>query len=531
MRNLIIWLICGLGALTIFILFFSHAFPVASVDIKIEKDQAVKLAADFIQAQGFDLHGFDRTIVFDSDYHASVYLQKTQKIKKSNQLIRSGIPVWFWRIRWFKELEKEGFIVCVDPASGEIVYFLHRLLEDQPGANLAEQRAEGLARDKVTLQNVDLAAYTLKDSTIEQRKLRTDYSFSWEKRDYQIAEARLRVDLEIYGDQLGKYRRYLKVPEEFRRYVRGELAFGRMLATVTRVLKYVLIILAVFVLFFKSQQGRADWKIWLSCAGIVGLFDLAYFFNNLPLWWSHYPDTISKTTFITEAFSQSFTQALSLGLLVLACGALGQLSAKDAFESKTPVYHAFKAKRFNSAEIAPVFVVGYSLGFIFLGYITLFYLLGARWFDIWIPPKTEYSNIFGMTLPILFPLIISLTAAVKEELLYRFFAVTFLGRFLKKRWLSLLIPALIWGFAHSFYHVFPTYVRGIELTIFGIVFGLVFLKYGLETVIIAHFVIDAVLAGLPLLRSHSPYLVGSGVFVIGLAFLPIIALVILRMRK
>jgi hypothetical protein len=50
---------------------------------------------------------------------------------------------------------------------------------------------------------------------------------------------------------------------------------------------------------------------------------------------------------------------------------------------------------------------------------------------------------------------------------------------------------------------------------------MVFLKYGVETVIIAHFVIDAWLAGLPLLMSHNLYFIISGIIVIILAFIPI----------
>ena len=34
-----------------------------------------------------------------------------------------------------------------------------------------------------------------------------------------------------------------------------------------------------------------------------------------------------------------------------------------------------------------------------------------------------------------------------------------------------LIPAAIWAFGHSNYPVFPVYVRGIELTIGGLLFG------------------------------------------------------------
>lgn len=530
-RSSIIWLILAVAALATFVLLFDHAFPVASIELKINKQEAIEIASDFINQLRFSLEGFDKTIIFHSDYDASVYLQKTQGINKANQLIRQGIPVWFWKVRWFKELEKEGFIVRVDPSTGEIIYFHHRILEDEQGADLSQDQAKAVANKQITYQGIDLQDYELKDSTTKKQKRRTDYSFAWEKKGFKVEDATLRVSANIYGDKLGRYQRYLKVPEEFGRYLSRELSFGRMLSTVTTMLKYLLIITAVFVLFFQSKQTKANWKLWAICAGSVALLGILSFLNDMPLAWNYFPDTMSKGSFVTESLSVCLTQVLSAGLIVLACGALGELSSTEFLKRRMPLYSSIKNKRFNNSEIMPIFVVGYSLGFIFLGYITLFYLIGTKFFNIWIPPETEYSNIFGTILPFLFPLTVAITAAVEEELIFRAFAVSFLKRFLKKTWLALLIPAVVWGFAHSFYHVFPTYIRGIELTIFGIVFGVVFLKYGLETVIIAHFVINATLAGLPLLRSGSPHFVATGVIVIALAFVPIILLAILKKKQ
>jgi hypothetical protein len=213
--------------------------------------------------------------------------------------------------------------------------------------------------------------------------------------------------------------------------------------------------------------------------------------------------------------------------MIFAYGTIGELISKDLWRTKTPLLQALiKNKSYLSSELVSIFVVGYSLGFIFLGYITIFYLLGINFFNIWIPPETEYSNILATAMPFLFPLTIAISAAVREECMYRLFSISFLKKYTNLTWLAVFIPALIWGFAHSSYPVFPIYVRGIELTLFAIALGIVFLRYGLETVIIAHFVINALLAGLPLLRSHNLYFITSGIIVVCFALLPIIFFVI-----
>ncbi|MBU0549301.1 MAG: CPBP family intramembrane metalloprotease [Candidatus Omnitrophica bacterium] len=530
-KQLTIWLTLGILGLAVFVFFYEHASPTASIDIQVDKKEAVEKAARFINELGFDLAGYDKTVIFHSDYYASVYLQKTQGIKETNRLIREGVPVWFWRVRYFKELEKEGFYVDVDPASGEIVNFYYSLLEDKQGANLSEREARAIAEQRIALEAIGLGDYTLKDSTRKEQKRRTDYHFNWEKKDYKIEEATLRISVDVYGNKLGRYRRYLKVPEEFSRYLERETSLGQVLAIASSIFTFILLIAAIFMLFSHFKQSNIDWKFALIFASLVAPLEILDFLNRMPLLWNFYPDTISKAMFVMITLERALITTFSVTLLVFACAAVGELISRDLWGTKIPLINAIKNQDFSASRIAAKYIVGYSLGFIFLGYVSVFYIIGAKFFNIWMLPNTHYSNILGMRIPVLFPLTFAVAAAVKEEVTYRFFGISFLKKGIKSGWLAVLIPALIWGFAHSDYAVFPNYVRGIELTIFGVALGMVFLKYGLLTVIIAHFVIDAVFAGLPLIKSHNPYFVASGIIVVLLIFLPLLIVPLSRFIK
>ena len=58
----------------------------------------------------------------------------------------------------------------------------------------------------------------------------------------------------------------------------------------------------------------------------------------------------------------------------------------------------------------------------------------------------------------------------------------------RKRFLTLLIPGLVWAFAHSSYLTDPIWLRGVELTIATLLlYGLFFLKFGLVATIAAAF--------------------------------------------
>jgi hypothetical protein len=188
----------------------------------------------------------------------------------------------------------------------------------------------------------------------------------------------------------------------------------------------------------------------------------------------------------------------------------------------------FRGRRGSSSLLNGIWN-GYALGFLILGLVTLFYFLGTRFFSVWLFPDPEYDNILGSYFPFLAPLSVSLVASVSEECVYRLFAVPFLKKNLNSLWLACLLPSMVWAFAHSSYPVFPSYVRGIELTMIGCIFCVGFIYSGFLTVVVAHYVIDAVLISLPLLRSENAYFFASGIIVIGLAALPM-AIPLIRRR-
>jgi membrane protease YdiL (CAAX protease family) len=529
--SLAIWLFSGVAGLLVFIYFYNSAFPSASIDLKLSKKEAFKKAESFISAQGFDLKGFDKTIQFSCDDIAAVYLQKTQGIQKSNALIRKEAPVWFWHLRWFKELEKEGFYADIDPATGEVISFAHAILEDRQGADLTESAARLLAEKVVLSRGIDLREYELKEDVTEKQKHRTDYSFSWEKKNYKIAQATFRVGVDILGDTLGLFKIYLKVPETFSRDLGKEKSIGYALSMVSTLCMFLLIIGAIVVAVAQNNRSNINWRFGAIFGGIAAILSIVSSLNSIPLIWSSYPDTMSKTVFMVTSLGSICISALLSGLLVFVYGATGEPLLREFGKIKMPLFDAIRNRKFIASDVVPSVLVGYSLGFIFLGYVTVFYLLGEKFFNIWMPPRSAYSNILGTCVPFLFPLTAALMAAISEEFLFRLFSILFLKKHLKLMWLAVLIPSVVWALAHSTYPIFPVFMRGIELTVFGVVLGLVFLKYGLETVVIAHFVIDATLVGLPLLKSQNPYYVISGLMVILMALAPVPVAVAVRNKR
>jgi membrane protease YdiL (CAAX protease family) len=252
---------------------------------------------------------------------------------------------------------------------------------------------------------------------------------------------------------------------------------------------------------------------------VVVLANLVTILNSWPQLKAGYPTQMPYPVYIGIALAGTFLVAVIYGLIVLACAASGDLSAR-----RFGLPAAFALGPVPRSSFLVATVRGYAFGGIFLGYVTLFYLFGRRYLGVWMPAEGPFSEVLSTAVPALAPLAISVLAAISEESVFRLFAVPFLSRQLGRwawgRTAALVIPAAIWAFAHSNYPVYPVWVRGLELTIAGVAFGRLFLGAGFLAVVIAHYVIDAVFLASPLIGSGNPRYATAGVVVVGLAAVP-----------
>ena len=144
----------------------------------------------------------------------------------------------------------------------------------------------------------------------------------------------------------------------------------------------------------------------------------------------------------------------------------------------------------------------------------------------------SYSSAYATLFPFLSPLYSGLIAGLDEETLFRLIGIAALLWLMpRRRWLALVVPGVLWALAHLTYVRDPFYMRGIELLIVGLFWGIIFLKFDLITTIVAHATFNALLGALPMLRSGEPYYVFSGIVVIIVLISPTLPGLILWLKK
>ena len=516
-RSLLLWVVLGIIGTIFAYKYFFRAFPEASVDFRVTRPEALKVAQNFVNGLGENVGGYQSAIVFSVDDEGKTYLERELGLKEANQMMSSQLHIWYWDVRFFRPQQEEEFFVRVSPA-GNVVGYTHKIEEARPGATLERAAAQAEAQNFLASRlGIDTSQW---DSLPEEvnslkRPKRTDWSFTWEKHGFRAKEAPYRLTVALQGERIGGSQEYLRVPEAWERSFQRLRSANDTLALVFTVPYIMLLGVAVWMAFKLTNAGQSSWRgaivLGLLVAGLLFLQNL----NDWPLWSASYDTNASYSGFILakigSAVLLSVLTALTVTLVLPAAEPLYRASQPQRLQlSKVFTLRGLRSKEFFSAA-----VVGLSLAAAHIGYVVAFYIVASR-FGAWAPQEINYQDSVNTLAPWLAGAAIGLLASTNEEFTFRLFAIPFFQRLTGSRWIAVIVPAFMWSFLHSNYPQEPPYIRGIEIGLFGIVAGLVMLRWGILATLIWHYTVDASLVGLLLVRSNSLYFKVSGI-IVGLA--------------
>ena len=509
--------------------FFYDAFPEATIDFRITREEAGERARTFLDSRGLDVEGYRHSAIFLFDGMAKTFLERELGLEGATALIGDPVRLWRWSNRWVRELEKEEFRVQYTTA-GELAGFSHLIEEEAAGASLDQAEARSLAEGFLSgTMGRDLAGLTFVEAEITERPNRSDHTFTWKLSGFEVSEATYRLTVGIQGDEVGRYSEYLKVPEAWQREYQELRSYNEATGLIAAVLM-VLLWIGMLVVLTQSIRARdVRWKTVTVFTAIAFALTFLAQLNTLPLTEFNFDTTETYGSFLTSHLLSALLSALGQAVLIgfLTAGAEpiyrrsygGQISLNQQF-----LPAGIRTKRFLTGT-----VIGLTMTALFVAYQTVFYVV-ADDLGAWSPAQIPYDQMVNTYIPWVVVLLIGFMPAVSEEFTSRAFSIPFLQRFLKKRWLAVVISALVWGFAHAGYPQQPFYIRGIEVGLAGIAVGYVMIRWGLLPALVWHYTIDAFYTAMILLRSSNSYFVVSAGLSVGLMLLPFAAALVLYVR-
>lgn len=497
---LFFWVLAGVSALCFYVLTYAQVHLEAAIDFKIDRKAAVAQSRVFLEQQGYDLAGYRHAVAFYTQDTTLKFVQKEANPNEAEQMLRDEIPAWYWFVRWFVPSREEEFSVAFRP-DGRLLFFNHHLPEDAPGASPDAGQARLIAEAFLKgSAGIDVSAgYAPMATKDEKLPNRSRYTFTWERQGFNLAGATHRVYATVEGDTIAHYAQGLHIPENWSGEEARKESQRRALRNAGKVLES-LFKAALFILLVIKLRARALRPRFAICISLVALLLLlAVHFNSIPARWMGYDTRDSISAFygdILEKGLMTVLGALGCFLLVLVAESLG----RDAFPHHVSLSRMTSWRYWQSRPVFVAVAVGLCLSLCHAAYYGAFYLLAGK-VGAWCPLEPPPVNAIAMPLPWLSPLESGFFAAFDEELLFRLFAISLLLRLTGRRWLAVTIPAVAWALLHSMYPQEPIYIRALELLPVGIIFGYVFVRYGILATFVSHYTYNALASSEFMIRS------------------------------
>jgi hypothetical protein len=156
--------------------------------------------------------------------------------------------------------------------------------------------------------------------------------------------------------------------------------------------------------------------------------------------------------------------------------------------------------------------LGYLVAFMLLGAQTAIFLVLMKVTGAWSTTDVTQSP-YNFAWPWVFP-VLAWCAAISEEAVYRLFGIGLMRKWFKNTFAASLIPTIIWALGHVTYPIFPSTTRLIELTIIGLIFSFLFVRFGFVTVLFAHAIFDSTMMAISLIL-----LGGTGNIALGVVYI------------
>jgi membrane protease YdiL (CAAX protease family) len=313
------------------------------LNLSVNASEATRLARETLQKQGADPRKYHWTTIFadNTDSIANEYLREKIGIPALNEIYEKRVPGALWIARFFRDGEAEEYAVSLRP-DGSMESVNHKLAENTPGPSLSKDEAVGRAITFLqSVKSVDLSHWTLVDSSSDKKPQRLDHKLTWQENEPldgagsadasdATKHAYERVQVAVLGDEVTNFRKFIKIPDEWRRK-QEEQSVPRTLYT-------------VFVACFIAA---------------LGLFALYFFLREI------------KSEVMRQVPWRRFTKWGLFGLLVYVCIIL----FGDRFPQALSQYNTAVPLKFMYGFLGIGALIG---GFFYVGAIALVFAIG--WF-------------------------------------------------------------------------------------------------------------------------------------------------------
>lgn len=496
----------GIAAAALAIWLFPRAFAVVALDNRLTQSTALAKADSFFAAHGIADSAARRAVRFGADREALIFVDLSAGGADSVKALVGGtdVALYSWSVRAFAPGQIREAAVEFAP-DGRAIGFRRKFADADTIPSITEDSATALARTVVReWLGERLDRWTISATSYETKKPseRIDRTVTFERSDRKVGDAPIRLDVVIAGNTPSLARPYLHVPESFTRRYAEMRSSNDLLALLATVGVVLLMGLGVWTIRRFSYHGLIRWRPALVAGGVIGAFLTAAGLNSVELGWYGYDTATPEGIFQAVNLAGALAGGVMMGGMVALTLAAAEAASRAAFPRHTDWWSLWQAR--GTREVAAQVGGGYVVAAIAFAYVTSFYLITQRFFGWWAPTEMmDDPNLIATAAPWINGIAMSLQAGVWEEALFRALPLSLLSLWVGTRpnrnwWMAggIVATAIVFGFAHANYESWPAYSRGVEIFLDACFWGLLFVRFGMLVVVLAHFAYDLVLFSL-----------------------------------
>jgi len=522
---------------------FPQMMSFVNIEITMDRKQALLQSKNLAEKFDLGLLEYEQVAIFDTDSYTQIYVELEGGGKDVfNEIITENYyKPYKWKVRHFAENKVKEVFFWFTP-EGEFYGFQEKLSETEERNNISTEDALIIAENfAVSNFKTDFTEYDLIETKkSEEKSGRVDHTFVYQQNNRQIKEAFYRLQITVSGNKISEFRHFIKIPEAFIRRYQEMRSANNTIASVGSIAMAIFygfggILIGIFILL------RKKWLIWkkpLIWGFVVAFLGFIAKFNSLPLNWLWYDTAVSKSSFIFQIITQNLIMFLQDFLLLALSFMAAESLTRKAFPQHLQFWKIWDKGVANSKQVLGNTLAGYFVAILSLVFITTFYYFTTNYFGWWNPASLSTNpNSLATYFPWFSAIANSLHAGFWEECLFRavpLAGAVLIGRKIGKEKLflgiGLVLQAVIFGMGHANYAAQPAYARVVELLIPSLYFAFLYLRFGLLTAILMHFVFDAILMSLPIWITSARGIWIERVLFLGLFFIPLFIVIFRRIQ-
>lgn len=488
---------------------FRSAFSVLTIPVQVDRSAVATLANSTADQFQLGPQSYKQSVTFRFERSVRDFCELNESLSFQEFLKTNLYHPYRWEIRHFNEFDPNQ-VRFFFTADGVLNGFLETIDASQPGESLtsseALRRAKKLAHSKWNINFSDYSLVHIRDKRTPSGRL--DYQFTFSLKDQPFVSKPIQLLITMSGDRLTQVQHSFQLPKSFLSNYEALIHDNKQLTTIGRLTFWLLYLIGGCLVGVSVLVKRRHllWRKPIILGLVISSLMVLTKINELPLLWRTYETVISYRLFLLDFMVKLVAQfvfwSVILSITIMAAESLTRV----AFTKRIQLWKLFKPEVSSTLAVLGRVSGGYLLGLIYVGYVIFFHHKISPFFSWWTPPEMLVNpNILGSYFPWFNPLVKSLQSSLWEECLFRAVPLSIaaiLGNQFGKRrsfiFIALIIQAFIFSLSHVFYISIPSYVRIFEFMVPAIVFGLVYLSFGLVPVVIAHFTYNVILYSIPL---------------------------------